>query len=565
MPGTKETHPTVSMVNIRQTIKSSSFYLILLFLTAVLYSINFHVNDIWTENESFYAEAVREMFENGNFTNIYYNYAPRFQKPPFTYWMIASSVGIFGNNEFAIRLPVLVAAFLTTILTYNTARLLHGKETAILAFAMQAVSVQFIAGKQYASPEIPLALFFSLTLYLFIKGKTSRNSIYTILGGVALGVTVLTKGYPYYIVIGSIIGLYLLIDTGLDREKLRDELTSLRLPVTIPVALLIGASWVMLMYFSYDDSFLQVLKRETLERAFTQESKGLRELLFYPEVILWSFFPYSLVFYASLASTLRSVSRIKQVAFALSWFTVMLVIFTIAKGKIPTYFIQAHPAMAILASHFLVTASPEKKWSGILVHGLLLIPALIAIAGSIMLIVVFELNALLFTIPILAAIAIGIPYMMSRNNSRRKMLFFLQPFSGAYAILLIMAVGVMPQLEQFRPYDQIREAIKSIPSLSSDLPIFLQDGQLHNLPYYAERKMIYDADPAAVQQRKGPVLGLLRSKDIVPENEKNIIWTGRIYRKRSSESRLLIYIESHLLARKGDFSGYTSYSLFYKE
>ncbi|MCW8797014.1 MAG: hypothetical protein OQK67_08135, partial [Chlorobium sp.] len=68
MPGTKETHPTVSMVNIRQTIKSSSFYLILLFLTAVLYSINFHVNDIWTENESFYAEAVREMFENGNFT-----------------------------------------------------------------------------------------------------------------------------------------------------------------------------------------------------------------------------------------------------------------------------------------------------------------------------------------------------------------------------------------------------------------------------------------------------------------------------------------------------------------
>ncbi len=172
----------------------------------------------------------------------------------------------------------------------------------------------------------------------------------------------------------------------------------------------------------------------------------------------------------------------------------MLVIFTIAKGKIPTYFIQAHPAMAILASHFLVTASPEKKWSGILVHGLLLIPALIAIAGSIMLIVVFELNALLFTIPILAAIAIGIPYMMSRNNSRRKMLFFLQPFSGAYAILLIMAVGVMPQLEQFRPYDQIGAAIKSIPSLSRDLPIYLQDGKLHNLPYYAERKMIYDAD-----------------------------------------------------------------------
>ena len=32
----------------------------LMLIISVLYLFNFHVNDIWTPNESFYAEAVRE-------------------------------------------------------------------------------------------------------------------------------------------------------------------------------------------------------------------------------------------------------------------------------------------------------------------------------------------------------------------------------------------------------------------------------------------------------------------------------------------------------------------------
>ncbi len=548
-----------------QKIKSSPYFIALLLLTAVLYSINFHINDIWTENESFYAEAVREMFESGNFIDIYYNYALRFNKPPLTYWMIASSVSIFGNTEFAIRLPVLISAFLTTVLTYKTAKLLHGKETAVLAFAMQAISIQFIAGKQYASPEIPLAFFFSLTLYLFIKGKTTRKSIYTVLGAIALGLTVLTKGYPYFIVIGGIIGLYLLIDTKLDREKLINELKFLRLPLTLPLALLIGTGWLIMMYYSYNDTFTEVLQRETLDRAFTQSSKGLRDLLFYPEVILWSFFPYSIIFYISLVSAFRSFTSVKKLSFALSWFVVMLVVFTIAKGKIPTYFIQAHPAMAILASHYLVTKMPENRLPRTLVQSSLLIPALLGIAGSLAMIQVFELNILSYSIPAVALFAIVIPFRLPKTSRHRQTLFFLQPFSGAYAMLMIMATGVMPQLEQFRPYDQIGTAIRKISSLDTDLPIFLQDGKLYNLPYYAERKMIHNADPATVQKQEGPVLALLQSRNILPENRKHIYWSGKIYRYRSSESRLLIYIQNHLRAKKGDFSGYRDYSLFYRE
>ncbi|MCG8344407.1 MAG: glycosyltransferase family 39 protein [Chlorobiales bacterium] len=555
----------VSMQEALQKIKSSPVYPVLLVLVAFLYWINFDVNDIWTENESYYTEAVREMFESGNFIDIHYNYEPRFNKPPLTYWIIASSVALFGNNEFAARLPILILAFLTTILTYKTVRLLHGEETAVLAFAMQAVSIQFMAGKQYASPEIPLAFFFSLTMYWFIQGRITRNSLYTLLAGTALGLTILTKGYPYFIIIGGIIVLYLLIDTAVDRKKLIQELKSLHLPVTIPLALLIGGSWIAVMYFSHGDEFTAVLKKETIDRALTEKTNGLRDLLFYPEVILWSFFPYSLVFYASLGSTLLSGKRIRNVSFAFSWFFVMLVIFTMAKGKIPTYFIQAHPAMAIMASCYLVALSPEDKRKNIIVQWFLLIPALLAVAAGALMIPVFELPPLLYAIPLVALAVITLPYLLPAHHRHRRILIYLQPFSGTYAALLVMSLGVMPQLEQFRLYDKIGAAIKSTPSISTDLPIYLQDDRLHNLPYYAERRVIYKADPEEVQQLDGPVLALLRSRDITPENRKHVIWSGKVYRWISSESRLMIYIRNHLKAKNGDFSGYIDYSLLYRE
>ncbi len=548
-----------------QSIKYSPVYPALLLFTAILYWINFDVNNIWTPNESFYAEAVREMFESGNFVDIFYNYSPRFNKPPLTYWLVASSVALFGNNEFAIRLPVLILAFLTTILTYKTARLLYNRETAVLAFAMQAVSIQFIAGKQYASPEIPLAFFFTLTLYWFVKGRVNRQSIYTFLASLALGLTILTKGYPYVIVIGGIIGMYLLIESLPDWKKLSGELKSLYLPVTVPLALLIGGSWILYMYITHGSDFLEILKSETLDRALSQKSKGLRGLLFYPEVILWSFFPYSLVFYVSLFSSVRSWERIRNVSFAFSWFAVMLVIFTAAKGKIPTYFIQAHPAMAIMAAAYLVSLRPEKRAENTIIRSLLLFSAISGVAGGVLMIPLFELNTLLYAIPFLALCLIMLPYLLPQTHPYRKTMIFLQPFTGTYAGLLVMVIGVMPQLEQFRPYDKIGEAIRSHPQISADIPLYLQDYKLHNLPYYARRQVISRADPDEIQTRNEPFLALLRTSDIRPENRKHVIWSGKIYRKNNSESRLMIYIQNHLKARNGDYSGYIDYSLLYRE
>jgi 4-amino-4-deoxy-L-arabinose transferase-like glycosyltransferase len=551
-------------------LKKVPLFWIVLTLTALLYLINFSVNDIWTENESFYAESVREMAETGNYLDINYNYEPRFNKPPLTYWLIAASTSFFGINEFAIRLPIVLLAFWTALLVWAMARMLYGEQTALLAFAMQAISIQFFAGKQYASPEIPLAFFFTLTLYYFLKGHLHANSLYYQFAAVALGLTVLTKGYPYIIVIGAIIFLYLLIESNFRWSVFFNNLRELKPLSFITIVTIIGLSWIGVMYLQYGNDFLTVLKRETIERAFTRDSNSLKELFFYPEVILWSFFPYSPLFVFACFHSLFTIRQKNNIAFAFSWLLVMLIIFTAAKGKIPTYFIQANPALALISAHAITRYSPAHKVSAILWNLLFLLPAAAGIILSTIIIVIFKLSLFFHLITVTALLLIIFSFLPAKNNSPengsgRAYLLYFQPFIGTFCALLIFSTAVLPELEKHRPIDMIGNVINHTYHIPKNIPLYLQNDLIHNLPFYAERLVIPNAIPEETLQQKTPVLALIRSQDVPASSMNSVIWKGKIYRRRTSESRLLLFMESHLKAQEGDNSGFTDYSLVYKK
>src|SRR5271163_5337886 len=59
-------------------------------------------------DEPRFAEASREMLQNGNFIVPTFNHEPRYAKPPLIYWCQAIAYTIFGENAFAARLPSLV-------------------------------------------------------------------------------------------------------------------------------------------------------------------------------------------------------------------------------------------------------------------------------------------------------------------------------------------------------------------------------------------------------------------------------------------------------------------------
>jgi 4-amino-4-deoxy-L-arabinose transferase-like glycosyltransferase len=521
------------------------------FLTVFIYFWNIWINDIWIPNEAFYAESAREMLERGNFLDIYYNYEPRFNKPPMTYWIVALSYLIFGINEFAVRFPIVLSAIGTNILTFLIAKELYGKKVALFSAAAVAFSFQLVINSRYASPEIPLAFFFTLTLYLFLVGYKRRKWGFIFLSYIALGLTVLTKGFPYIIVIGGIVFLFLLIETRFSIKEFFREVLFLKLHIGIPVLFAVGLSWYVYMYLKFGQEFVDVTLQETIKRALGKKSQGFSSLFFYIPVILWGFLPYSLTFYYSFFHSLKS--KIREFSFIFSWFIVMFVIFTIAKGKIPVYMIQGHIPMAIFVGYYLSNYAPSKAFEKVLYYGSLVVPVAVITALNVFLIFSFKLDYLYY---IMAFFPIF--YIIRYKD------LLLAPFVSMLITFLIFAVSILPLVEKFRPYDKIGQVINdNVPE--KDIPLIVEGYFWHNLPFYARRKVLrdYPIDKIVEYSKDKPVLALVTEKGLDKIDNSQILWTGRLYR-RGSESRFAVFLKYIKKALNGDYSGFEIRYLIFK-
>lgn len=533
-------------------------YFLMTVISAV-YLLNFHVNDIWTPNESFYAEAVREMFESGNFFEFFYNYEPRYNKPPLTYWLIAGSSSIFGLNEFGIRLPIVLLGLGSIWVTYLIGRLLYGDKGGLYAMIMMAFSVQLLAVKQYASPEIPLTFFFTLTMYYFIKGYKERRLKYLLLSYAALGLSVLTKGFPYIIVISGIIGLFILLDGPLKWSRLWKEIKFLRLPIGIPLFLLIGLSWVIFMYLKDGQEFWEVYYRETFGRALSKKTNGPKPF-FYLEVISWSIIPYSAVFFYATMKWLKDWKGASQVLFPFCWLIVMLVIFTVAKGKIPTYMIQAHPAMLLMIVPLLINYKPSKTIWKILWKGGFVLPTFLIVAATFYAIYFLNLPVILYTLPVVSLV--GFIMWIAKHNSPEWNVML--PFWSITAFLICFAI-YLPRMERFRPYDELGDVINKELVIDKSIPIRIQKTLIHNIPFYAERFAIRDQsiEDINTHSSNGPTLALIRDEDFDKLEGFDSIWNGMIY-DFSSESQFLKFVLACLDAEKGDLSKFAKYHVVTK-
>jgi len=508
----------------------------IIFWIIFIYFWNIWLNAIWIPNESFYAEAVREMFESGNFLDIYYNYEPRFNKPPLTYWSIALSVFILGLNEFAIRLPIVLMALGTNFLTYLIAKRLYNPEVGFYAFVIMAVSFQFIINSRYASPEVPLAFFFTLTLYLFLKGYLDRDFKYIFFSYISLGLTILTKGYPYFFVISGIVGLYIFIEKNFNIKEVIKELKFLKIYIGIPVALIVGFSWIVYMHLKFGDYFWQVYNEETIKRAFAEESK-FTDIFFYLIVILWGFLPYSLTFYYGFINSLKDIKRF---SFIFSWVVVMFIIFTIAKGKIPTYFIQAHPALSIFVAYYLTNSKNDYLFKATLI-----IPAILITGLNIAVIYLFKLDYIYYLISLFPII-----YFIRYKDLK------LLPFFSILITFFIFVVSILPKVEKYRPYKEIGQKVLFV---DKKIPLIIQNRFFHNLPFYTQRKVLRDFSKEQIidyYNKNGRILALVEEDTLKELKDVNILWSGYLYNK-GSESRFAVFLRNIYKAENGNNEAFT--------
>lgn len=291
-------------------------------------------------DEGLHAAISQEMVERGDLV------VPRFlgraflDKPILFFWAQAASIRALGMNTAAARLPGMLFALLGIATTGWLARTLFDRRIGWLAAGCYATMVLPFLLAQAPVHDIALVPFTNLALgFLWRAGKDSglgiRNSL---LAGLVLGLSILTKGLEGVAIVGVGYGAYVLLTRALTWRL------AFQGALVFAIAVCIALPW----YLSMDAREPGYLRYYFVERHLlgfataTQEHHG-QAWWYYVPLVVGGGLPW-VVF--------SGLGRRKGPPYSTlwTWLATAVVLLTLSQSKAVTYILPAMPAIAILAA-----------------------------------------------------------------------------------------------------------------------------------------------------------------------------------------------------------------------
>ncbi len=183
----------------------------MLCLFAAVYFGSAFTPGLQDDADATHAEAAREMYVTHDFVTLKINGNRYLEKAPLMYWLIASSYAVFGVNEFAARVPTMLAILGLTLLAMKWGRRAFGDRAAIYAGMFVATTVGYYLFSRVLIPEAVLSLFIACSFYCFLTALEDGKPWQWYGGYACLALAVLTKGLLALVVVGFAILLFLAV------------------------------------------------------------------------------------------------------------------------------------------------------------------------------------------------------------------------------------------------------------------------------------------------------------------------------------------------------------------
>lgn len=337
-------------------------YSALTVLCALLYLTNLGGYRLFDVDEPRYAATAQHMVKSGDWCVPYFNGEYRFEKPVLTYWLIGGAIVLLGDGEAAARVPAAACATGTVLLTCLLGTSLLGPGAGLAAGAVLALSLQFLALGRMALTDMPLTFFFSACLVLFLladrEPERRKARLYWLGVFLAGSLAVLTKGPVGLVLPAAIIGVY-----WLAAGRLWKGLKSVPWVSGTLLFLLVCLPWYVLVNLRSDWEFFRVfIIRHNIQRFAGEVAPGgqhVEPFWYYLPLLLagawpWSFFSLQAIF-DPIKKYVRGNSADRPTLpslFPLVWCLGVVLFFSAARAKLPTYITPAFPPLALLLAAY---------------------------------------------------------------------------------------------------------------------------------------------------------------------------------------------------------------------
>jgi 4-amino-4-deoxy-L-arabinose transferase-like glycosyltransferase len=182
--------------------------------------------------DSVHAEVAREMVLRHDWVTLYANDIRYLEKAPLLYWSMAASFTLFGPQDWAARLPLVLATLAQFLVVYSTGRRLFASDTAgFYAALILLTSFGIFIYTRILIPDVIVCLWLSLAmLFFWISLEQPQPSRATAWGfAVACALGVLTKGLIGVVFPIGIVFIFLLLNRNLGHLKRWHPVSSLLL------------------------------------------------------------------------------------------------------------------------------------------------------------------------------------------------------------------------------------------------------------------------------------------------------------------------------------------------
>ena len=143
-------------------------------LWLVLFFVSLFSPPVLDDADGTHANAARQMLLSGDWVTLRVNNVRYLEKAPLPYWIVATSLRIFGVNTFATHLPQAIVVLLLMLLGYRWARRAFGERAALYTGLGILTSAGVFLFTRIFLPDPLLSLLLAAALYCFLQSIDLR-------------------------------------------------------------------------------------------------------------------------------------------------------------------------------------------------------------------------------------------------------------------------------------------------------------------------------------------------------------------------------------------------------
>ena len=342
----------------------------------VFYLLPLMIHGLWIPDETRYAQIGQDMLHSGNWVAPHFMGLRYFEKPIAGYWMIAIGQAVFGDNLFGVRIASALSTGLSVWLVWLIAGRLWRDPRKRFASTLIYMSFGLVAGQAgYANLDPQFTFWVNLSLvavWFAFDSSTLRARLcaWAVLG-LACGMGFMTKGF-----LAWLLPVLIAVPYALWQRRIKEVLSYG--PLAILVAVAICLPWALAIHHQEPDFWQFFFWNEHIRRFSAADAQHTQPWWFYLPILLAASLPWA----ALLPNTLIDACKQRReplTGFLLLWLLLPLAIFSLSKGKLPTYIMPCLLPLALLMGHAVVSWREQAKGRILRINGLLNV--LLAVAG----------------------------------------------------------------------------------------------------------------------------------------------------------------------------------------